>query len=66
MKLAGSDVPILFKMSSWLSRYRWISKRYPVSEVMGAMGQIITDVRRANLSGLSGVQRARVEEAYKT
>lgn len=45
--------------------YRAITKRYKISEVLPAIGEIIDDVRLANLSGLSEEQRAAVTEAIK-
>jgi hypothetical protein len=45
--------------------YRAITKRYTVSEVVTALGEIVDDVRLANLSGLTEEQRATVVEALK-
>jgi hypothetical protein len=45
--------------------YRAISKRYTVSEVTAALGEILAELRVINLSGLTEEQRATVTEAFK-
>lgn len=44
--------------------YRAISKRYTVSEVTAALGEILAELRVINLSGLTEEQRATVTEAF--
>ncbi|MGS0687389.1 eCIS core domain-containing protein [Nakamurella sp. GG22] len=46
--------------------YRAISKRYTVSELLPAINQIIGDVRKASMSGLTDEQKAKVKEAYES
>ncbi len=45
--------------------YRAITKRYKVSEVVAALGEIVEDVRLASLRGLTEEQQATVTGAFK-
>jgi hypothetical protein len=55
----------LYNQSAIPLEYRAITKRYKVSEVAPALEEIIDDVRRANMSGLSDEQQELVKKAYK-
>lgn len=56
----------LYNQSGIPLEYRAITKRYKVSEVLPAIGEIISDVRMAGMSGLTEEQKAKVKEAYES
>lgn len=56
----------LFDQQAIPIEYRAITKRYKISEVGAALREIVDDVRRSNMSGLTDEQRAKVKEAYES
>ena len=56
----------LYNQSGIPLEYRAITKRYKISEVLPALREIITEVREANMNGLTEEQKAKVKEAYES